>query len=103
MNNMQQLLARAQKLQAKVAEVQKELENKDVSGAAGSGAVEVVMSMKGIVRSITISKDIINPDEKDLLEDLIVAALNDAKSKADKIYEEEMKAATGGLGLPGMM
>ncbi|MDR0640809.1 MAG: YbaB/EbfC family nucleoid-associated protein [Holosporales bacterium] len=103
MNNMRQVMAQAQKLQAKVAEVQKELENRDVTGSAGSGSVEVVMSLKGLVKSVTINKDIINAEEKDLLEDLIVAALNDAKVRADAIYEEEMRAATGGFGLPGTM
>lgn len=102
MNNMQQLLAKAQKLQAKVAEAQKELETKEVTGTAGSGMVTVVMSLKGIVKSISINPEIVNPDEKDMLEDLIIAALSDAKLNADKMYDEGMKDATGGMSLPGM-
>lgn len=102
MNNMQQLFAKAQKLQAKVAEAQKELEIKEVTGSAGNGMVTVVMSLNGIVKSISINPEIVNPDETDMLEDLIMAALGDAKSKADKMYEDGMKDATGGLSLPGM-
>ncbi|MDR1034678.1 MAG: YbaB/EbfC family nucleoid-associated protein [Holosporales bacterium] len=102
MNNMQQMFARAQKLQAKVAEVQKDLELKEVSGSSGAGAVTIVMTVSGIVKSISIDKSLVNPDEKDLLEDLIIAALGDARTTASKIYEAEMSAATGGLNLPGM-
>jgi DNA-binding YbaB/EbfC family protein len=96
------MFARVQKLQAKVAEVQKGLEDREVTGTAGSGAVSVVMTVSGVVKSISINKEIINPDEKDLLEDLIVAALGDARSTSAKIYETEMSAVTGGLNLPGM-
>ncbi|MDR1476005.1 MAG: YbaB/EbfC family nucleoid-associated protein [Holosporales bacterium] len=102
MNNMQQMLARAQKLQSKVAEVQKELENKEVTGTSGGGAIKVIMTVSGVVKSISIDKELVNPDETDLLEDLIVAALSDARAASAKIYEAEMSAATGGLNLPGM-
>lgn len=101
MNNMQQMLARAQKLQAKMAEAQKKLEKEEVTGSAASGVVNIVMTLKGEVKSISIDKEIVNPDEKDILEDLILAALNDAKSKADSKYEAGMKDATGGLSIPG--
>jgi DNA-binding YbaB/EbfC family protein len=102
MNNMQQILARAQKLQAKVAEVQKQLEKEVVTGISGSGAVNVTMTVKGSVKSISIDKKVIAPEEKELLEDLIIAALNDAKTKADKIYEDGMKDVTGGVQIPGL-
>lgn len=101
MNNMQQILARAQKLQAKVTETQNKLANEEISGTAGSGMVSITMTVSGNVKSISINKDIINPDEKDILEDLILAAFNDAKQKADAKYEEEMKKATGGMNIPG--
>ncbi|MDR1289527.1 MAG: YbaB/EbfC family nucleoid-associated protein [Holosporales bacterium] len=96
------MFAKAQKLQAKMAEVQKGLENREVSGTSGSGAVTVVMTVSGVVKSISIDKELINPDEKDLLEDLIVAALGDARFESAKIYDTEMSAVTGGLNLPGM-
>ena len=101
MNNMQQILARAQKLQAKVTETQNKLANEEVSGSSGSGMVSIVMTVNGNIKSISINKEIINPEEKDILEDLILAAFNDVKQKADAKYEEEMKAATGGLNIPG--
>jgi DNA-binding YbaB/EbfC family protein len=102
MNNMQQMLARAQKLQAKISETQKELEQKEVMGTSGSGMVNITLSLKGEVKSISINEEVINPDEKDMLEDLIIAAFNDAKKKADEMYENGMKEATGGLNVPGM-
>jgi DNA-binding YbaB/EbfC family protein len=102
MNNMQQILARAQKLQAKVAETQKQLEKESVTGTSGSGAINVTMTVKGNIESISIDKKVIDPDEKELLEDLIIAALNDAKAKADKIYEDGMKDVTGGIQIPGL-
>ena len=101
MNNMQQILARAQKLQAKVNEAQKKLDKEEVTGTSASGAVTIVMTVKGDIKSISIDKEIVNPEEKDILEDLILAAFNDAKSKADSRYETEMKEATGGLNIPG--
>lgn len=97
MNNMQQLLNRAHKLQEKISQVQKELELKEVTGTSGAGAVNVIMSLKGTVQSVSIDKAVINPDDSEMLEDLIVAALNDARNKADKMHEEGMKEATGGL------
>ncbi len=101
MNNMQQILARAQKLQAKMTEAQSKLALEETSGSSGGGMVSIVMTLSGNVKSISINKEIINPDEKDMLEDLVLAAFNDAKQKADKKYEEEMKKATGGMGIPG--
>ncbi len=97
MNNMQQLLQRAQKLQEKLAQTQKEIEVKEVTGTSGAGAISIVMTVKGNVKSVIIDKSVINPDDKEMLEDLIVAAFNDARTKADIMHEEGMKAATGGM------
>ncbi|MDR2666680.1 MAG: YbaB/EbfC family nucleoid-associated protein [Holosporales bacterium] len=102
MNNMQQILARAQKLQAKVSETQKQLEKEIVTGTSGSGMVNITMTVKGNVQSISIDKKVISPEEKELLEDLIIAALNDAKTQADRIYEDGMKDITGGVQIPGL-
>lgn len=99
MNNMQQLFKQAQKLQEKLNSAQKELEDKEIAGTSGAGAVSVTMTLKGIMRSISIDKTIIIPDDKEMMEDLIVAAVNDAKTKADKIYEEGIKEASGGMDL----
>lgn len=99
MNNMQQLFKQAQKLQEKLTKAQSELEFKEVVGSSGAGLINVTTTLKGIIKNISIDKTLINPDEKDILEDLIVAALNDAKSKADIMFEEGMKEASGGMDL----
>jgi len=100
MNNMQQLLNKAHKLQEKISQVQKELELKEVTGTAASGIVSVTMTLKGNVRGISIDRSVINPDDKEMLEDLIVAALNDAKTKGDEMFNEGMAAATSGMDMP---
>ena len=102
MNNINQLLAQAQKLQANVSKVQNEIKDKEVIGTSGSSAVEITLTVNGKMKSIVIKKEIIDPEDKEMLEDLIITAFNDAKTKADSIYEEEMKKATGGMHLPGL-
>jgi DNA-binding YbaB/EbfC family protein len=96
------MLARAQKLQAKMSEVRDNLTQVEVTGASGSGLVKVVLSASGDIKSISIDKSVINPDDKDMLEDLVLAAFRDAKQKADETYEQEMTKATGGLNVPGL-
>lgn len=99
MNNMQQLLKQAQKLQEKLAEAQTELESREVTGSSGAGLVNVVSTLKGVIKRIEIDKSIINPDDKEMMEDLIIAALNDARTKGEKLFEEGMKEASGGMDL----
>ncbi|MDR1488320.1 MAG: YbaB/EbfC family nucleoid-associated protein [Holosporales bacterium] len=99
MKNMQQLLKQAQKLQGKLSEAQKDLEIQEVIGTSGSGLVNVTMTLKGIVRSIELDNSIIDPNEKEVIEDLLVAAMNDAKQKADKKFDDGMKEASGGMDL----
>ena len=101
MNTMQQLMARAQKLQTKVNEAQRKLEKEEVTGTAGAGSVTLVLSLKGELKSIQIDKEVINPDEKEILEDLILVAFKDAKTKADEKYNAGLKDATAGLNIPG--
>ena len=102
MNNINQLLAQAQKLQANMTRAQKEIENREVTGSAGSGAVQIVLTVTGKMKSIHIDQKVIDSSDSEMLEDLVLAAFNDAKSQADRIYESEMKKATGGLPVPGM-
>lgn len=101
MNNMNQLFAQAKKMQENMAKAQNEAENKEVTGSAASGAVTIVLSVTGKLKSIKLDPSIVNSDDTELLEDLILAAYNDAKSQADKIYESDMKNVTGGLSVPG--
>ena len=101
MNNMQQLMARAQKLQAKVDEAQRKPGKEEVTGVSGSGAIKLVLTLNGELKSISIDKSVINADDKEILEDLILVAFKDAKDQADLKYSQGMKDATNGLHIPG--
>lgn len=79
----------------------KRLEKEEVTGTAGAGSVSLVLSLKGELKSITLDKGVVNPDEKEILEDLILVAFKDAKTKADEKYNAGLKEATAGLNIPG--
>lgn len=96
--NMQQLMKQAQKMQQDMAIAQEALAELEVSGSAGGGMVEVVMTCDKKVLSVSIKPEAVDPDDIEMLEDLIVAAINDAQAKADKEKEERM-GAFGNLGL----
>lgn len=98
--NIQQMMKQAQALQAKMMKAQEELKTKEVIGSAGGGKVKVTMNGSQEVTAVTIDPEVVNPDEADLLEDLVLAAFRDAKGKMTKIVEEEMGKVTGGAGLP---
>ena len=98
--NIQAMLKQAQALQARVSKVQEELKTREMIGTSGGGKVKVTMTGAHEVTAIAIDPEVVNPEEADLLEDLIVAALNDARGKVNKMIEEEMGRATGGMGLP---
>jgi DNA-binding YbaB/EbfC family protein len=89
--NIQQIMKQAQALQQKVKDMQDKLETINVTGAAGGGMVQVSTSCKGEIRKITIDKSLLNPEESEVLEDLLVAAFNNAKQNADNRMNEEMK------------
>ena len=98
--NIQQAMKQAQALQAKMAEMQKKFEAEIVEGTSGGGLVKITSTCKGEVKSIFIDPSICKPEEKEVLEDLIVAAFNNTKESADSKMESEMKKITGSLGLP---
>ncbi len=100
MKNFGNILKQAQQMQAKMAEVQKQLESLEIKGNSGGGMVEVVLSGKGDLISIKIDPSIVDPKEVDVLEDLVVAAFNDAKKKVEDASHAAMSKATGGMGLP---
>ena len=96
--NMNNLMKQAQKMQRQMEEAQKELEEKQVEATAGGGAVTVTMSGKKEVISVKLSEEVVDPDDIEMLEDLIVAATNEALSKVDELSQSSMSKLTGGLG-----
>ena len=97
-NQMQNLMRQAQKMQEEMQKAQAELEETEVEGSAGGGLVKVTMTAKKVVTSIAINPNAVDMDDLTMLEDLLVAALNDGYDKADEIYTDKM-GAFGGLGL----
>ena len=98
--NIQKMLQQAQALQAKVAALQEEMKAREQTGFAGGGKVKVTMNGANEITSIVIAPEVVRPDEADLLEDLLMAACRDARTKVTAMVEEEMKRVTGGMGLP---
>ena len=100
MKNMFDIMKQAQQLQSRMASMQQELEAAEVEGRAGGGMVSVVMSGKGEVKKVAIDPSLMKEEEREILEDLVVAACADAKSKAEQLAAEKMKSVAGGLPLP---
>ena len=100
--NMNQMLKQAQKMQEDMTALQADLEQREYSASSGGGMVEVTVDGKHLVKSIKINPDIIDPEDNEMLEDLITVAINEAISNAIKTAEEEMGAITGGLNMPGL-
>lgn len=100
--NMNQMLKQAQKMQADMTALQEDLENREYSATSGGGMVEVTVDGKHLIKSIKINPDAVDPDDAEMLEDLITVAVNEAISNAIKTSEEEMGAITGGLNMPGL-
>ena len=100
MVNLGNMMKQAQQLQKKMSEVQEKLKDIEVEGVSGGGMVKVISTAKGEIKKITIDDSLVKIEEKDILEDLIVAAINDSKNKAEIATQEEMKLVTGGLPLP---
>ena len=102
--NMNNLMKQAQKMQRQMEEAQKELEEKEVTAAAGGGAVEVTVSGKHEITKVKLSPEVVDPDDIEMLEDLIVAATNEALRKVDEESGAAMSKLTGGLGggMPGL-
>ena len=100
MKNIANMLKQAQQMQAKVAEMQAQLDQIEMTGASGAGLVQVTLTGKGMMRKIKIDKSLFDPNESEVLEDLILAAFNEAKQRVEAHVAEEMGKLTGGLQLP---
>ena len=100
MKNLGNMLKEAQKLQERMAEMQQQLAATEMSGTAGAGMVTVTLNGRGEMRKVKIDPSLADPNEMEILEDLIVAAANDAKSKIDAHLQAEMGKLTGGLPMP---
>ncbi len=99
---MKNLMKQAQQMQAKLAKVQEELKGREVEATSGGGMVTAVVSGAQEVLSIKVERDIVNPDDVDMLQDLVRAAVNEALKKSREMVSEEMGKLTGGLGIPGL-
>lgn len=100
MNNLGKMMKQAQEMQAKMGEMQAALEAVEIDGASGGGLVTATLSGKGELRRLKIDPTLVDPSDIEVLEDLVIAAVNDAKRKVEANAAEEMKKVTGGLQLP---
>lgn len=100
--NMQGLMKQAQKMQEDVARVTAEVEEMDFTSSSGGGAVEVVVTGKKQIKSIKIKPEVIDPEDAEMLEDLLIAAVNEALRQAEETSNREIEKVSGGMSLPGM-
>lgn len=100
MKNLSQMMKQAQEVQTRMQQMQKRLEEEEVSGASGGGMVSVTLNGKGNLRKVKIDPSLVEAEEVEMLEDLLVAAFNDAKTKVEAMVAEKMSEVTGGLQLP---
>jgi DNA-binding YbaB/EbfC family protein len=99
---MGNMMKQVQKMQEKMAQLQEELEKAEVEGSSGGGMVKVVANGKGEVKNITIDPEVVDKEEIEMLQDLIVAAINQVKQKSQELQTEQMSGLTGGLNIPGL-
>lgn len=95
------MMKKAQEMQSKMQEMQAKLADMTVDGQSGGGLVKTVMTGAGVLKSIEIDPSMLSADEKEVLEDLVVAAVNDAKEKVEAMVAQETQGIMGGMGLPG--
>ena len=97
------MLKQAQQLQKNMAKMQEELENATVEGSAGGGVIKAVVSGKMTLESLTIDPEAVSPDDVEMLQDLVIAAVNDGIDKAQEMASSKMNSLTGGMNIPGLM
>ena len=102
MKNIGSIMKQAQKMQAQMAKVQEELAQRTVEASAGGGMVTVIVNGKQEIMSLSIEPEVIDASDKEMLQDLVVAAVNEGLRKSQEMVAEEMKKITGGLQIPGL-
>jgi DNA-binding YbaB/EbfC family protein len=100
MKDIMGLMKQAQAMQSRMQEIQDELEHAEVEGQSGGGLVRVTLSGKGLMKGVSIDASLLKADEKEIVEDLVVTAHEDARKKVERLAEDRMRAVTGGLSLP---
>lgn len=102
LGNMQKIMQQAKKMQQDMLKKQEELKEKTIEVTSGGGAVKIIIALDLSVKSINIDKEVVDPDDVEMLENLVLAAVRESIEKAKSIQEKEMSSVTGGLGLPGL-
>jgi len=102
MKDIGKLLKQAQQMQAKMAEMQERLAEKTIESSAGGGMVKVTMNGRHEVISLKIDPEVVDPADVEMLEDLVIAAVNEARSRIDEMVKAEMSSLTGGISMPGL-
>ncbi|MEN8246192.1 MAG: YbaB/EbfC family nucleoid-associated protein [Thermodesulfobacteriota bacterium] len=103
MKNMGKMMKQAQQLQNKMMKMQEELGGRTVEGTAGGGMIKAVANGKQQIVSIAIEKEVVDPEDIEMLQDLVIAAVNDALSRSQEMVSGEMSKLTGGMNIPGLM
>ena len=100
--NMNSMIKQAQKMQDEITALQNDIEARDFSATSGGGAVEVVVTGAKNIKALTIKPEVVDKDDVEMLQDLIISAINEAMADVEKTTEEEMNKITGGVALPGL-
>ena len=100
--NMNAMIRQAQKMQDEISELQEEIEAREFSATAGGGAVQVVVTRKKSIKSLTIQPEVVDPEDIEMLQDLVISAINEAINNVEETTETEMSKITGGVSLPGL-
>ncbi|MDX9746760.1 MAG: YbaB/EbfC family nucleoid-associated protein [Syntrophales bacterium] len=103
MQNMNNIMKQAKKIQERISKIQEEMEKRTVEATAGGGMVSVVINGKNELLSLKIEKDVVDPEDVEMLQDLVMAAVNEGMRKAQEMVASEMGKVTGGFNIPGMV
>ncbi len=101
-SNMNSMIKQAQKMQDEITALQTDIEAREFSATAGGGVVEVTVTGAKNIKSLTIKPEAVDPDDVEMLQDLVVSAINEAMNEVEKVTEDEMNQITGGVALPGL-